>query len=255
LTFSRYALLCTHINHPAQLCVPLPDGVTCEQGSFVEPLAVGLNAVRRAGVKAGQNVAILGAGPVGLAALGCAKALGAAKVLITDLAPSRLDAAKNAGADVTLNVSGMKPIDVATAVTDALKTGAAAGEASVGLGEVELGSMDAAVDCVVDCAGFSDTLTAATYMVKPGGTISVVGLGTSAPSFPLLAGAVKEVTINPAFAYGPTGYADALALIADGKVDVSKFISHRLKMDEAQRGFEMCFENKEGAVKVLFTTD
>lgn len=248
-----HALLTNHVNHPAALCVPLPAGVTCEQGAFVEPLAVGLQAVRRAGVKEGDNVVVLGSGPVGLSSIACARALGAKKIVATDLAAARLEAAKRAGADVALDVSGKSPMDAAMMIAESFKSADKGTDTAIELGsEFQLGAMDGAIDCIVDAAGFSQSISTAVYAVKPGGTISVVGLGAATPNLPLLAASIKEVNIHASFAYGATGYEDALGLIAAGKVDVNKLISHKLPMDKAQYGFEICAQNKDGAVKVMF---
>lgn len=155
--WTAFGLLTTHINHPAMLCFPLPEGVDFRGGAYVEPLAVGLNAVRRANVGAGTNVAVLGAGPVGIASLVSAKAIGARKVVVTDLSDSRLEIAKANGADVVLNVKGMKPAEVATALAAAFKTTEAGKVDPMGLGW-SLGELTSEIDAVVDAAGFADTV-------------------------------------------------------------------------------------------------
>lgn len=73
-----------------------------EEGALLEPLSVGVHACRRANVSLGDNVLILGAGPIGLVSLIVAKQMGASNVIITDLLQSRLDVAKDLGADFTL---------------------------------------------------------------------------------------------------------------------------------------------------------
>lgn len=73
-----------------------------EEGALLEPLSVGVHACRRAEVSLGDNVLILGAGPIGLVTLIVAKEMGATKIVITDLLQSRLDVAKELGADYTL---------------------------------------------------------------------------------------------------------------------------------------------------------
>lgn len=202
-----YMLLANHINHPAQLCFPLPDGVSYEDGAFVEPLAVGLHAVKRGNVTKGSKVVILGAGPIGLSSLASAKALGAARVVVTDLEDSRLKSATAGGADAVLNTKGMSPADAAVAICELFKTEAPkagdGGDISLDDGW-QLGVMDGSVDSVIDAAGFSQSIATAVYTVKPKGTISVVGLGSPAPTTPLLAAAVKEVDIRPCMACGFT---------------------------------------------------
>lgn len=90
--------------HAADFCFKLPDHVTMEEGALLEPLSVGVHACRKANVQLGDNVLILGAGPIGLVSLICAKEMGASKVIITDLLQSRLDVAKELGADFTFAI-------------------------------------------------------------------------------------------------------------------------------------------------------
>jgi L-iditol 2-dehydrogenase len=87
----------TYYNHPARLLHKLPENVTLEQGSLVEPLSVALQGARRAGVTVGQSVLVLGGGAVGL--LGCeiSKALGATHVSVVDISPERVEFAEREG--------------------------------------------------------------------------------------------------------------------------------------------------------------
>ncbi|KAI9002207.1 chaperonin 10-like protein [Hyaloraphidium curvatum] len=253
MPWTYFGLLATHINHPAALCLPLPEGVSLEEGAYTEPLAVGLNAARRAKVEEGSTVLIIGSGSVGLAALACSLAMGAKKVVVTDLSESRLEAARNCGATATVNTTGLDPMEAAYKVAEAV-TGKpyVKGEAPLGF---EVGVMENVVDCVIDAAGFSSSVMTAVYAVKPGGSISIVGLGSSLPTVPILSATIKEANIYGAFGYGATGYADALKMIGERKVDVSKLVSHRLPMDKVQYGYEICHGTKDGAVKVIFSTD
>ncbi|KAH9638070.1 hypothetical protein HF086_014931 [Spodoptera exigua] len=94
--------LVRYYKHAADFCYKLPDHVTMEEGALLEPLSVGIHACRRAGLTGGHNVLVLGAGPIGLVTMLSAKAMGASKVLMTDVLQSRLDFAKKLGADATI---------------------------------------------------------------------------------------------------------------------------------------------------------
>lgn len=76
-----------------------------EEGGLLEPLACGVHACRRAGIELGSEVLILGSGPIGLVTLATAQAMGASKVIITDMLQSRLDIAKSMGATATLLIT------------------------------------------------------------------------------------------------------------------------------------------------------
>lgn len=82
----------------------LPDNLSFEDGALIEPLSVAIHACRRGNVQMGHRVLVLGAGPIGVLNLITAKAVGAGKVVITDLDDGRLALAKKLGADATINV-------------------------------------------------------------------------------------------------------------------------------------------------------
>lgn len=92
---------------PADLVYPLPSSVSLEHGAMMEPLSVAVHSLANVGgLKTGQNVLIMGAGPVGLLAMGVAKGLGAGRIVAVDINTERLDFAKKyAATDVYLPVS------------------------------------------------------------------------------------------------------------------------------------------------------
>jgi L-iditol 2-dehydrogenase len=93
-----------YVAHPADMCFKLPDKVSTKEGALVEPLAVGLYAVKQGQVRLGDSVIILGSGCIGLTTLLAAKASGAAQIVVADLYQKRLDLAKKLGATDTINV-------------------------------------------------------------------------------------------------------------------------------------------------------
>lgn len=95
--------------HYPEFCFKLTDNMLMEHGALMEPLSVGIHACRRAEVGLGSIVAILGAGPIGLATLMVAKSMGAANVLVADLVDSRLVIAKELGADQVLQIQKEDP--------------------------------------------------------------------------------------------------------------------------------------------------
>jgi len=87
--------LCKYFTHPADFCYKLPDHVRLEEGALLEPLSVAVHACKRGNIFAGSHVLILGSGPIGLMTLLTAKAMGASKIVVTDLLESRLAWLKN----------------------------------------------------------------------------------------------------------------------------------------------------------------
>jgi (R,R)-butanediol dehydrogenase/meso-butanediol dehydrogenase/diacetyl reductase len=125
--YAEYAL--------AKRVVNLPYEMSYEQGAFVEPVAVALSIVVRSGLKLGDTVVVLGAGPIGLFAMQCAKAMGAGKVYVTDILDARLKKAIDLGADDVINVRKEDPVDRIYELTN-----------------------NAGPDVVFECAGKAETL-------------------------------------------------------------------------------------------------
>jgi len=95
--------LAQYITVPAEKVIPVPESVSYEKAAMIEPTAVGFHSVRRSHLKKGDNVLILGAGPIGILTLQAVRAGGAGKIIITDLNDCRLNMAKRLGADYPLN--------------------------------------------------------------------------------------------------------------------------------------------------------
>lgn len=92
-----------YVSHPEDMCFKLPENVSTMEGALVEPLAVGLHATDRGGVKLGDTVVILGSGCIGLVTLLSAKAKGASNIIIVDVLENRLKMAEKLGATSTVN--------------------------------------------------------------------------------------------------------------------------------------------------------
>lgn len=99
-----YGTMAEYFAAPEQTVFKLPEGMSFDQGVLVEPFAVGVHAVRKAGIGLGDKVAILGAGPIGLLAMAAAKAAGATTLLVTDVMDYALEGAIKMGATHSLNI-------------------------------------------------------------------------------------------------------------------------------------------------------
>ncbi|GAB1286808.1 Sorbitol dehydrogenase [Apodemus speciosus] len=173
--------LCRFYKHNADFCYKgLPDGVTFEEGALIEPLSVGIYACRRGSVSLGNNVLVCGAGPVGMVTLLVAKAMGAARVVVTDLSASRLTKAKEIGADFTIHVAKETPQEIASKV------------------ESLLGSKP---EVTIECTGSESSIQMGIYATHPGGTMVIVGMGSEMVNVPLMHAAVREVDIKGVFRY------------------------------------------------------
>ncbi|MEU4518894.1 zinc-dependent alcohol dehydrogenase family protein [Amycolatopsis sp. NPDC024027] len=169
--------------------------------------------VRNGAVKPGDTVAIVGAGPIGLAAITTAQLFSPSSIIVVDKEPARLDAAKSFGADVLV-----LPADAATAVN----------EATGGLG----------ADVVIEAVGIPETFELCTRLVRPGGHVANVGVHGAPATLHLEELWIRNVTIS-------TGLVDTsstpmlLRMLAAGRLDTSRFITHRFGLDEMDEAYDV----------------
>lgn len=197
----------------ARNTVKLPDHMTWDQAALVEPLAVGLHGLRRAGLENGARVLVLGAGPVGLSTALWAKAFGASHVAVAAPSAHKADLAAQLGLDHFLVLEG----DVRAAFR------ARAG---------------GPIDVVLECSGAPGALQNAIALVRPRGAIGVVaGCGAPDPVRPKEA-LRKELSLFFSLAYGLDDFRESVAHIANGDIDPLAMITARVGL----AGFPAAFE-------------
>ena len=206
----------------------LPDEVSYEVGTFIEPVACVLRGQKLARLEPGQNVLIIGSGISGLIHLLTAKDLGAGRIIATDVNKWRLNVAKELGADAVINAKDYTP--------EILR-------------EVNAGLL---ADLVIICTGATSAFTQALRSVDKGGTILFF-----APTLPGVELAVpvndfwrNGITLMPSYGNSPLDADEAIALLASGRVAVEKLITHRLGLEEAAKGFKLVQEAAE-SIKVI----
>jgi 2-desacetyl-2-hydroxyethyl bacteriochlorophyllide A dehydrogenase len=206
----------------------LPDNVTFEEGALVEPLAVAVHAVKKAGIKMGDYVTVFGVGAVGLMILILSRLQGAASVFAVDVHDFRLEKAKAFGAAGTFNNTDGKAV---AQIID--RTGGSGVEVSF------------------EAVGIQPTFVQALQVLKKGGHAVVVGLNAE-PEVTLPANIFvqKEISLS-----GSQGYCHdfqtALALLENGAVDLSPFITHTLTSDAIQEGFDLLTTPGNETVKIV----
>ena len=206
----------------------LPANVTFEEGALVEPLAVAVHAVKKAGIKMGEHVAIFGVGAIGLMILVLSRLQGAAGVFAVDVHEFRIEKARSLGAAGAFsNADG----EALAQIID--RTG--------GFG----------VEVSFEAVGIQQTFVQALQVLKKGGHAVVAGLNAE-PEVTLPANIFvqKEISLS-----GTQGYCHdfqtALALLENGAVDLSPFITHTLPSDAIQEGFDLLTTPGNEAVKVV----
>ena len=214
---------------PEQVVYKIPDHVSYDEAVMIEPLAVGVHAVREAGVQLGQSALILGGGTIGLCTLAAARAAGVMTTVVTDAMDFNLAVARDLGATATVNV---RQGDVKSVVD----------ELTGGKG----------VDTAFVTVGFSPVFNQGLTSVRKRGQVVVVALFAGAFSvddpFLVVGG---ERAIRGSQMYTGADVQVAVDLIGSGQVNAKTFLTQRLPMSEAQRGFEIVDKKLEDCVKVV----
>ncbi len=207
----------------------LPDNVSFEDATFIEPLACVLRGQRMARFKKGSSVLVIGSGISGILHIKLAKANGAARIFATDLSGFRLDLARKAGADFAWNAKDF----------------------SVGkLKEKNCGYL---ADLVILCAGAVPALEQGLRSLERGGTVLFFAASPKDAMIPVSANDIfwrSEASLVSSYAGSPADHREALDLISSGKVRVNDMITHRLALDEAALGFRLVEEADE-SMKVI----
>jgi L-iditol 2-dehydrogenase len=214
----------------ADFAHPIPDGVSYESASLVEPLSVGIHAGRMTGVQPGMTVLVMGAGPIGLLALVAARHAGAEQVVVSDIYPTRLETAQRLGATAAVDVRTEDLAEVVERLTG--------GEGA---------------DALLDTSGNRAVLESAPNLMRRGGAIAVIGLPENdAVTYHMNTVVDKELAIRGVFRYANT-YLAGVRLVASGAYPVESVITHRLELDAAGEGFQTVMNQKDKAIKVIVT--
>ena len=213
----------------ADQIVPLPGTFTFEQGALVEPTAVAIRAVSRAGELAHRNTVVLGAGPIGNLVAQAAGSRGA-NILITDLSDYRLEVARASGLNTTCNA---REESLAAAVA---RVFGAAG-----------------FDVAFECAGVEPTITAAVETIQKGGTIVVVGVFGDKPRVDLGLIQDHELNLHGTLMYQRRDYEQGVELIAARKVVTEPLMSKHFSLEEYAEAYAFIANQREKSLKVFIT--
>lgn len=206
----------------------LPDQVSFEEASFVEPLACAVRALRIARLEPGQSVAVLGSGISGVLFIQLARAMGAGPIIATDIDEHRLTEAGRFGADAAL------PAD---------------SDVAAGIRERNDGRL---AERVFVCTGALPAIRQALGCVDRGGTMMWYAPADPGVTFefPLLEVWANGTNLVHSYAGPPADMQTALDLIADRRVDVAGMVTHRLGLADTQQGFDMVIEGGD-SLKVI----
>ena len=207
----------------------VPDEVSYEEATFVEPLACVLRGQRLANMRPGSSVLVVGSGIIGLLHGLLAHTLGASRVIATDTSDYRLKAARRFGAEVVIQADEDLP---------------------AGVRQVNQGRL---ADLVIVCTGAKSAIVQALDSVERGGTVLLFAPTDPSVTIPVSINELffsNGITLTTSYAGSPADYQTALELIRAGTLPVKQMITHRLSLAETGLGFQLVAEAKN-SIKVI----
>jgi 2-desacetyl-2-hydroxyethyl bacteriochlorophyllide A dehydrogenase len=212
---------------PKNICVPIPDGISDESAALAQPLAVGIHGVRRAGVKKGDQVVLLGVGAIGSFACVALQSYGV-EIIAMDIDQKRLDVASQLGAAKTILISP----DITPAEIKAF--------------------IPAGADVVFETSGAPGAAARGLALTKRGGTLMLMGLNKTPQDFPFADAVLREVVLQTTVAHVcKDDMPEALELLASGKV--AQLLTDRIySLENVNEAFEVLASGKANG-KILVT--
>jgi L-iditol 2-dehydrogenase len=212
---------------PAACCSPVPDNLNDDEAAVVEPLSIGVYAAQLGKIPHGSKVGIVGSGPIGLCTLLAIKAETEATVYVTDLVDARLAVARTCGAAWTGNPHKE---DVRAAIQKLEPLG---------------------LDVVFECAGEQEAIDQGIDLLKPGGTLLIVGI----PEVDRISFNINLIRRNELRIFNVRRQNEcverAIELIASGRVNVGPLVTHHFTLEETGRAFEVVSSRSDGVVKAI----
>ncbi|MGN7384590.1 zinc-dependent alcohol dehydrogenase [Paenibacillus sp. SAFN-117] len=211
----------------ADKALALPADMSWEHGALIEPLAVAVHAVRRAGDIAGKKIVVLGGGPIGNLVAQTAKAMGAADVLISELSPYRLEVAQKCG---------IKTID--------------AKNENILESIIANFGKDRA-DYIFECIGINVTINQAIEYARKGSTIVVVGVFGDLATVNMGYVQDHELSLLGSAMYREEDFIKAIELVNEGLIEFDTLITHRVKFKDYSEAYDIIDQQKDKAMKVM----
>jgi 2-desacetyl-2-hydroxyethyl bacteriochlorophyllide A dehydrogenase len=206
----------------------LPDYLSYDAGALIEPFAVATHAVRRADIRLGEKVLVIGGGAIGILIAALCRRDGASEVAVVDYSPVRLKKALEMGATTTINPRE-DGVDVESAVR----------ELTNGVG----------MDKTFECVGVQDTFNQAMMTLRKNGLATIVGIFEEQTiQIPVTRFITHEIRVQ-----GSQGYCwdFPVALEMSKEIKLEKLITHTFKFDELQQALETCLDRQSGAIKAI----
>ena len=207
----------------------IPENLSFEEAALIEPLACCIRGLDNVGIKAGESVLIVGAGPIGLLLMQLIRNFGASMIIQTDLEDYRLEKALELGADHVINVRKEDPIKVIKELTG-------------GYG----------VDVAIEAVGSPKAITQAVEAVRKGGRVNIFGVSPQdavwqVKPFDLYS---KELTITTSYR-SPYTFQRAVKMASSGRLKLKPLISHIFPLEKIAEAFEILDKKLDNVMKVI----
>ncbi len=213
---------------------PIPDGLTDEQVLMCpDIMSTGFSGAERGKVRIGDTVAVFAQGPIGLCATAGARLMGATTIIAVDSIPARMEIARAMGADHVVDFSKCDPVAEIMRLTD-------------GRG----------VDVAIEALGLQQTFSSALRVLRPGGTLSSLGVYSGDLSIPLdafAAGLGDHTIVTTLCPGGKERMGRLMDVIASQRLDTRPLVTHRFKLDDIEAAYDLFANQRDGVLKIALT--
>ncbi|MEW6123076.1 MAG: NAD(P)-dependent alcohol dehydrogenase [Pseudomonadota bacterium] len=213
---------------------PVPDALSDEQVLMCpDIMSTGFSGAESGGVRIGDTVAVFAQGPIGLCATAGARLMGATRIIAVESIPARQAMARRLGADDVVDFSAGDPVEQILALTD-------------GRG----------VDVSIEALGRQATFEAALRVLRPGGTLSSLGVYSSDLTIPLgafAAGLGDNRIVTTLCPGGKERMRRLMEVVATGRVDLRGLVTHRFGLDDIEAAYDLFSHQRDGVLKVAIS--
>jgi threonine dehydrogenase-like Zn-dependent dehydrogenase len=213
---------------------PVPDHLTDEQVLMCpDIMSTGFSGAESGGIRIGDTVAVFALGPIGLCAVAGAKLMGATRIIGVDTVPARLEVAKKLGCDDVVDFKAGDPVEQIMALTD-------------GRG----------VDVAIEALGTQSTFESALKVLRPGGTLSSLGVYSTDLKIPLAAfsaGLGDNKIVTSLCPGGKERMRRLMNVVGSGRIDLTPLVTHRFKLDDIEAAYDLFSHQRDGVLKVAIT--
>lgn len=213
----------------------VPDNLTDEQVLMCpDIMSTGFSGAESGNIRIGDTVVVFAQGPIGLCATAGAKLKGASQIITVDALENRLQMSRQIGADISLNLKNLNPLEEIMRLTN-----------------------NRGVDVAIEALGKQETFESCLRVLRPGGTLSSLGVYSKGLTIPLdafAAGLGDHKIVTTLCPGGKERMRRLMNVVASGKVDLKPMVTHRFKLSEIIDAYELFSSQKDGVLKVAITT-